>query len=342
MKISLIDYKMRGILFLVLYMMFFVSFTACEEEKLTDKENDKPLQDTIHEEFVPQWNVLIDDSKKDNAFFIGTKYLGIQGWPCLAAPPHIYVGATFPESTFATSFDKEIVDEKYSIDLAFDFPIPYLTRMETVKGSEYLSTIKDAIRSEEYKSYIPPTRPYIVRFAELKSLSNLAACFPDNRNFGGTFEKIGKQTFDMKNLKSLCLGEIVFKGFSISMDIPPQGLFIDTPSNPEELVYIRTLTYGVTACFIIASENSYQDVLAAFKSSFVDDYHNPEGALHKSRIILLTVSGTDQEADIKETFDDLNTFLKAPFMDGKTYGYPIYCTGFNVRDNSVFVRRSIY
>lgn len=330
---------MREILFLGLCMVSFVFFTACEEKKLIDKENDKPLQDTIHEGFIPEWKVLIDDSKDDNAFFIGTKYLGIQGWPCLAAPPHIYVGATFPESTFATSFDKEVVGKKYPIDLVFDFPKPYLTHVETVKGSEYLSKIKDAIKSEEYQSYIPPTRPYIVRFAELKSLSNLEACFPDNRNFGSTFEKIGKQKFDMKNLKSLCLGEIVFKGFSISMDISPKGLFIDTPSNPEKLVYIRTLTYGVTACFLIASENPYQDVLTAFKTSFVDDYHNPEGVLHKSQIILLTVSGIDQEAGIKETFDDLNIFLKAPFMDGEIYGYPIYCTGFNVKDNSVFEQK---
>ena len=53
-------------------------------------------------------------------------------------------------------------------------------------------------------------------------------------------------------------------------DVPSDGLFIAPPSSLEELVYIRTLTYGVTAYFVIASNNSYQNVLEAFKNSFMD------------------------------------------------------------------------
>ena len=101
----------------------------------------------------------------------------------------------------------------------------------------------------------------------------------------------------MKNIKSLCISEVIFKGFTISMDVPSDGLFIAPPSSLEELVYIRTLTYGVTAYFVIASNNSYQNV-----------YYNPNGTLHESQIILLTISDINQEASIKLTFNDLNRF----------------------------------
>lgn len=105
----------------------------------------------------------------------------------------------FPKSTFVTTFDKEVVSEKYPVDLTFDFPIPYTTCMEVTKGSEYLQKIKDALRSEEYQSYTFPTRPYIVKFAELKSLSHINSCFPDNKNFGNTLEKIVLQEFDIEH-----------------------------------------------------------------------------------------------------------------------------------------------
>lgn len=58
------------------------------------------------------------------------------------------------------------------------------------------------------------------------------------------------------------------------MDIPSKSIFINEPFSSEDLVYIRSLTYGTTAYFIIVSEKSYQDVLSAFKSSFMDDYNN--------------------------------------------------------------------
>lgn len=295
-------------------------------------------KDTVQGTFSPQWTALIDNSRDENNFVIDTKYLGIQGSACLATAPYLYVGATFPASTFATSFDKEIADEKQSIDLIFDFPNPYITCMEVPKGNEYLKKIKDAIRSEEYQTYTFPKRPYIVKFAELESLSNIKSCFPDNQDFGNTLEKIGLQKFDMEHIKSLCIGKIVFKGFTISMDIPSKSIFINEPFSSEDLVYIRSLTYGTTAYFIIVSEKSYQDVLSAFKSSFMDDYNNLKGTLHKSQILLLTISDINQEAEVKVTFNDLNNFLKDPFMSGKTYGYPIYCKGFYVKNNEIFTR----
>lgn len=54
----------------------------------------------------------------------------------------------------------------------------------------------------------------------------------------------------------------------------------------------------------------------------------PMVPLHESQIILLTISDINQEASIKLTFNDLNRFLKNPFINGNTYGYPIYCEAF--------------
>ena len=212
--------------------------------------------------------------------------------------------------------------------------------MEDVKGSEYLQKIKEALKSKEFQSYTSPQRPYIIKFAELKSLSNIESCFPYNKDFGNTLKKIALQEFNVENIKSLCIGEVIFKGFTTSMDVPSNGLFTNEPTSSEKLIYIRSLTYGVSAYFIVASEAPYKEVLTAFKDSFMDDYNNPKGVLHNSKIILLTTSDINQEAEVKATFNDLNNFLKNPFMGGKIYGYPIYCTGFYVKNNKIFTRES--
>ena len=334
---------MRKFLFFLLCTVTSYLLASCEKEEHLDGKGDKPLvdtpKDTIQEEFLLKWDTFIDDSNDNGEIFIGTQYLGIQGWSHLATPPYIYIGAVFPESTFTTTFDNEIVGKKKPIYLTFDFPDPYITSMETVKGSEYLQKIKEAISSKEYQSYTSPQRPHIVKFAELKSLSNIESCFP-YKDFGNTLKKIAIQEFNVENIKSLCIGEVIFKGFTTSMDVPSNGLFINEPTSSEKLIYIRSLTYGVSAYFIVASEAPYKEVLTAFKDSFMDDYNNPKGVLHNSKIILLTTSDINQEAEVKATFNDLNNFLKNPFMGGKIYGYPIYCTGFYVKNNKIFTRES--
>ena len=210
-------------IFYLLYIVTTSFFMACEkEEHLVNKNNEQLPQnpkDTVQNKFIFQWDTLIDDSKNDDEFFIGNQYIGVQRWECLATPPHIYVGATFPKSSFATTFDRENIDKKHPIDLTFNFPIPYITCMEDVKGSEYLQKIKEALKSKEFQSYTSPQRPYIIKFAELKSLSNIENCFPYNKEFGNALKKIAQQEFNMKNIKSLCISEVIFKGFTISMDV---------------------------------------------------------------------------------------------------------------------------
>ncbi len=288
--------------------------------------------------FSPIWDSFIDNSPENTAIFIGTKYIGVQNWSLVAEPPYIYVGATFPQNSFATTFDAEVKGNKQAVDLTFNFSSPCLSVMENVKGTQYLQKLKEALASDEYKNHMPASRPYIAKLADLKSLSNLESCFSDNKKFANTFEKIARQELTSKNRKSLSVGKVVFQNFTVSMDTPADGLFIDAPSGLDDLVYIRSLTYGATGYFIIASEYSYNDVLMALKS---DDTEKRNSIFSKSGIILLTVSSTNQEAEIKLTFQALNEFLNNPFSDQSTYGYPVYCTGYYAKDNRSFTEPSI-
>ena len=83
--------------------------------------------------------------------------------------------------------------------------------MEDVKGSEYLQKIKEALKSKEFQSYTSPQRPYIIKFAELKSLSNKENCFPYNKEFGNALKKIAQQEFNMKNKKAYVLVKLYSK-----------------------------------------------------------------------------------------------------------------------------------
>lgn len=285
---------------------------------------------------VPQWDILIDHST-DATIDISSKYNGVQGWWAIAHPPHIYVGAVFPESSFAASFDKEVTEKKQPVNLYFDFPDPYIAMMQDVRQFNYRKILKEAIASEEYKKFNYPTMPYIAKLAELKSLNDVEFCIEDNQDLANTLKKIGEQEFDIHNVRSLCMGRVIFKGFTVSMDIPDNGLFIDHPSNENSLVYVRSLTYGTSAYFLIASKSPYKEIVSSLKGPFITGHANQE-VLHHSQIILLTVSDIRQEADISKSFEDLQTYLKNPFMNGQTYGYPILCKGQYAKNNNAFIK----
>ena len=48
--------------------------------------------------------------------------------------------------------------------------------------------IKEALKSKEFRAILHPQRPYIIKFAELKSLSNIENCFPYNKEFGNALK----------------------------------------------------------------------------------------------------------------------------------------------------------
>lgn len=169
-----------------------------------------------------------------------------------------------------------------------------------------------------------PGRPYTAQLAEVKSLESLSGCFMENHTFSRTLEDICRQKFDMKKVKSLTVGKVVFKGFTVSMDMPADGLFVNVPSNLDDLVCVCGLTYGTSAYFVIASEFPYEDVLSAFKGAFVREYSQPHGTLHTAQIVLLTVTEVDQNAIVNDSFEALADYLKSPFRDGKPTGIPSF------------------
>lgn len=324
----------------ILLTLLILFLSSCEKEEAAGytPHDSNPLNpiDTLPTNNL-QWDVIVDNSTPNNDIFIGNQYLGVQGWSHLATPPYIYVGAVFPSSSFARSFDKEIAGKKNPIDLSFNFPNPYLTRMEKGNGSEYLQKMKEAINSDEYTSYSSRKRPHIVRFLALKNLSEVENLFHKNPSFGKVLAKIGSQEFSLRKVKSICLGEIIFKGFTVSMDTPLHGIFVDEYKSTDSLVYIKSLTYGVSAYCVIISEYSYNDVLAALKQSFIESSSTPQGVLYNSQIISLITKDVNQESEIKGTFQDLDIFLHNPFQHGESYGYPIYCLGYYEKGNGIFV-----
>lgn len=315
--------------------------TSCEKENhLFNEDQDELIssQDSIEDRFIPQWITIIDDSKDDGELDISSRYLGIQGWPCFAHPPRVYVGGAFPKTTFATTFEREVTGAKHPVCLTFGFTEPYIVDMDTITHFIYKKKLKEALESKEFFNHKYSMRPYKVEIAEFKNLKDLDLFFVDNSMFGKTLEEIGRQKFSLKGVKSLCIGKVLFKGFTVSMDFPVNGLFVNKRLNSEENVYVKSLTYGVCAYFIIASELSFQEVLTVLTKPIVYDYHEKNRILQRSQIILLTVSDISQNANIMNTFDDLNSFLKNPFMNGNLYGYPILCKGIYVNDNDLFVK----
>lgn len=320
---------------LLLLSLSMFGMIGCDKDEAFPNKH----QNTEKEEVVssPQWDILIDNSSDDETD-ISSKYLGIQGWWSIANPPAIYVGAVFPKNSFATSFDREVREQKYPIPLTFSFQTPYMTTMEDVGHHEYLKKMKEAVKSEEYKNFKYPVRPYLVKLAALNKMSDLSFCIDDNDEFVNTLINIGEQELDVQNAGSLCVGRVVFKGFTVSMETPENGLFIKNPSDMDELVYVRSLTYGTSAYFIIASKYQYREVLTALKGPFAENDKSAEEVLKNSQIILLTVSDINQTANISKSFDELQTYLNNPFMNGETYGYPISCKGQYVKDNAIFVK----
>lgn len=317
-----------------------LSLISCNKGGVQSDILPEDLTDIHAGRVVSNWeNLINNESASLDGTNIGVRYLGVSNYLSSSVPPSIAVGAVFPESSFAKDFDKEVTASKKPADLFFNFPDPYIKHMENPRGFEYLKGLKDAMKSEEYKSFKSPSIPYKFRLANLGALSNIEQFFPDNKKFATALQEVCRQAFKMDNVKSLTLGEIVFKGFSVSMDVPAKGLFVDSSTNTDNLIYIRQLTYGVSAYFVIASDHRYQDVLNAFKHSFSEAYEKQGGVLNNSQISLLTISDQYQQGAIKTTFADLKTFLSDPFQGGKQSGYPILCKGCWVKDNAVFVRQ---
>lgn len=87
--------------------------------------------------------------------------------------------------------------------------------------------------------------------------------------------------------------------------------------NPENPVYIRSLTYGKTAYFVIQSTYSYKEVEEAVKSKLSLSNTVGKGVeiLKNSTITLFVVSDSRQTANVYTNFQDLDKFLETPFNE---------------------------
>lgn len=59
---------------------------------------------------------------------------------------------------FATSFDREITNDKHPINVYTDFSEPYIATIEHPNGIEYMQFLKNILESDKYrkcKSHIP-------------------------------------------------------------------------------------------------------------------------------------------------------------------------------------------
>ena len=161
--------------------------------------------------------------------------------------PQIYPSAVFPETTFAKSFDKEVNDKKRSITLYIDFSNPFISTIDHPTGATYQQYIKNLLKSEEYdrndRSIL-----HMSRMANIESYENISKIFPENGELAKSLEDIVKQKVNAEHFQNWIVGEVVFKGFSVTMDAPGQkGLFENSNIQTKGLVYLRSMTYGATA-----------------------------------------------------------------------------------------------
>lgn len=279
------------------------------------------------------WDNIVCNQVSSNDLFIGSQYLGIQNWDCIGDPPQIYPSAVFPDKTFAKSFDKEVNETKRPITLYTDFSNPFISTIKQPSGVTYQHFVKDLIKSEEYESNNQP-HLHLYRLANIISVENLSKIFPDNGKLVKTLEDIVKQKVNVKQFQNWIVGEVVFKGFSVTMDAPGQkGLFENSNIQTKGLVYIRSMTYGATAYFIMGSNLPYDEVKTLLSTPSIVD--NAKEKLSESAIILISNSSVDQNATLSTSFEALNTFIESPYTKG-SYGYPIYCTGCYLDDNRYF------
>lgn len=319
--------KISKILTAVTYIIACFLIGGCNYDEPTPGNDSNPDSDKT---CALAWDTIVCNQLSVNELFIGSKYLGVQNWNCNGNPPGIYPAAVFPEDAFATTFDKEVSGKKNPIVVYTNFSDPFISTIENPSGVNYSRFLKSMLRSEEYQSNSEP-QLNLYRCAKMNTLDSFIKIFPDNPSFAETFESIVKQKMDLDKIKSWTIGEIIFKGFTVTMDVPEKGIFANEMPSENGLVYVRSITYGSTAYFVIGSDLTYPEVRAIIsKPSMIG---TEKQNLKNTHVVLLTNSGIDQNAELHTESDALYDYFRHPYIEGN-YGYPIYRTGCYLKDNS--------
>ena len=315
-----------------------ISFISCLA--VSSCSNDEPMMINVKTDPIPEhnkntsvaWDTIVCNQLSKNQIYIGSRYLGIQNWDCNGNPPSIYLGAVFPETSFGNHFDREVNGLKNPIVAYTDFSDPFISTIENPSGAGYNKYIKDVIHSEEYKTSGTPKLD-LFRVANITNLDSLDDILTDNKAFAKTICEVVKQDNNTDNIKKWTIGEIVFKGFSVTTDIPESGIFINKDISEKGLVYVRSITYGASAYFVIGSDLPFADIKSLLTSWSTSNSN--ESKLKDTSITVFTNSSPGQNAVVRHSLESLNTFVKNPY-NKEEYGYPVYCTGCYLEDNSFF------
>lgn len=329
---------------LILISVFAISFfSACEKEETKYGEvpsyPEKPNKGRFDE--TPfAWDYRFSTVSEDD-LFIGDLYVSVDD-RYMVTPPPLYLGAAYSENDFGISFNSEIIAPRNSLDVIFDFTKPFTGTIDNESGSTgFKKMLADALESEQYKEFINNRlSPFDIKLAEVYTYDDMEKAFPYNSpSLGKLLSKEVQRISTKKDIKCRLIGVLANRSFTAYMDTPIYGFFKDKNMNAssENPVYIRSITYGKTAFFVIESLYSYKEVEGAVlsKLSLKDSVDKGEDILKKSTITLFVVSDNLQTAKVFTSFQDFDRFLKSPFTE-HLYGYPIYCQGVYTKDNTIF------
>lgn len=311
-----------------------IMLISCSDDgPILDKSFDENMGQSKENTKEILWDTILCNQISANELFIGNQYLGIQNWNCNGNPPNIFPGAVFHKSSFAVTFDKEVVGKKNPVEVYSDFSDPYISEIIHPSGSSYQLYLKDMLKSEEYSHNNIP-KLHIVRFANVKSVDCLKSLFVSNPTIVNALTTFIKQEVDNAHLKNCVICEIIYRGFTLTADITNNtNLFVDEAIDTVDLVYVKSITYGACAYLVVLSDMSYEEVKTISSNPSLFDNINEK--LQGASVFLITNSTPTQNASLYRSFDALRRFMSNPYQDGY-YGYPIYCIGCNLEDNSFF------
>lgn len=324
-----------GCVFLSLLLTLFCS--SCSKEK-EDPLN--PESTTGRFENAPfKWDFVHPATTADD-MFIGDRNISVKNW-YVVTPPAFYVGAAYTEKEFKRSFKPEIAAYKKPIDIIFTFTKPFTGTLEKGSGaSGYMKLLVKSLDSQEYKEYIESKHSSLgVKLVEIYSSTDLNKVFPNNDGIlGENLAKVMSNGSKINDVKSRLAGELSSINFTAYMDYPANGFFQDKDNDmrQDNPVYVRSISYGKAAFFVIESKYPYKEVADAVLSKLsLSNVENTEEILKNSTITLFTVADSQQTAEVYRSFIDLDAFLNTPFTEF-SYGYPIFCQGAYAKNNAPF------
>lgn len=329
---------------LLLLFLSCVLVTSCDNNDGPGRPgNEKPGDG---ETFRPQWDYIVETGMPDGQTFIGTRYLGIDdGNESIPTPPSdgLYVGCVCKSDCFGNSFADEVTGDKNQAGIIATFGnglADYVANDYVPRSINYGNFIKSAIRSQEYADFITDKRsPDVYGFCNLESMDNLKYLFADNVKFAEGIAESIRLRSSIGNPESLMFGKVVCKGMTVTLETPADGIFKTAPADAGSLVYIKSMTYGASAYFVVVSDRRYADVMGCFKGlgerTLKEEFSADDGMLRGSEIYTFIIDDMMQNARVGTTVDSLIDFMANPFKP-LGYGYPLYVDGRWLKDNGAY------